>query len=147
MAVYEKARFFCYMRMVQNDFESARSNNERLSLAKLTNQCELLRTSLPKDRIYGLVGLLNHSSWTGNKELKVSFKLSCGEIYHQVAMWSMRHERSFGILSIVGLRGTHLQNDPYMTPFWVPDFANPNNNIPFRPSNRLPSIALEDSVR
>jgi hypothetical protein len=132
-----KGIFYFMMALVDADFQSARSNNIRLSLVKLTTQSALLKASNPKDRIYGLLGLLQHSVPSGDKEPKVNYKLSCGEIYHQATMWSIRHDNNFDVLSLCTTSGKHLRGMPYRTPFWVPDFANPNISMIFRIGNKF----------
>lgn len=83
-------------------------------LADILFKCMGFLATDPKDKIFGILGLL------GDTGLRPHYENSVEYIYTYAVQWSLLKDESFDLLYLAGI--THTRNIPSL-PSWVPDFS------------------------
>ncbi|PVH81799.1 hypothetical protein DL98DRAFT_653724 [Cadophora sp. DSE1049] len=93
--------------------------------------------SNPRDRVYGMLGMITPSSiYTKTRPLVPSYKKSVQKVYREATKWAIRDLQSLRILNLCDSPGTNVTEK---LPSWVPDLSKGppqcSNHLSQRPTH------------
>ena len=97
-----------------------------LSLAKVCHFLADKQVSEPRDRIYSLLGMLEHSDLRSegeSKPLSIGYDRPLPQVFTEATRWSVERDQDLRVLSL-----TQILDSDDARPSWVPDFTK----APFR---------------
>jgi hypothetical protein len=113
--------YFMYRLSTREDDGNPLRGAAFLDLLRLTRQFEVTD---PRDRIYGLLGLLDLGNDQDREILSIrpNYTLPADEIYHRIGMSIVDSSKSLDLLSSVQYHSDHFQSSGWPHPSWIPQW-------------------------